>query len=110
MFASHFFHLFDEPRCKEVAGYLAHLLSHEPGSIIFGLNLGSPEAVVKATPTGSLYCHSPATWTKMWEDCFTPGTIKVEAEVVKDPPTRAFTETKQEPTEVWLLKWCVERL
>ena len=106
--AVHFFHLFDEERCKDLAGRLALLLSHEPGSIIFGMHLGAPEAVVQSTPAGNMLCHSPASWTKMWESCFPPQTIKVEAKL--EEGRQIMAKAYASNVSVRLLKWSVERL
>jgi hypothetical protein len=108
LFAGYFFHLFDEERCKDLARRLATLLSHEPGSIIFGLNLGSPEAVIQTTPAGSMMCHSPASWTKMWQSCFPPETIKVEA--ILEEGHQIMANAYASNVSIWLLKWSVERL
>ncbi|KAF8529367.1 hypothetical protein JB92DRAFT_3081360 [Gautieria morchelliformis] len=112
MYAAHFFHLFSEQRCRDIAGRLALLLSHEPGSIIFGLNVGAPEAGIHTTPTGSMFCHSAATWKAMWRKCFAPAAVKVEAEVVRgfQKMANAYAGSAEETPKVWLLKWSVERL
>ena len=112
IYAAHFFHLFDEQRCSEVAGRLALLLSHESGSIIFGLNLGAPEAIVQTTPAGSMFCHSPATWKKMWRSCFAPGAVRVEAELVRgfQSMARAYAGSSEDKPNIWLLKWSLERM
>jgi hypothetical protein len=112
LYAAHFFHLFSEQRCTEIAGRLALLLSHEPGSIIFGINVGSPEAAIVTSPSGNMFCHSAATWKAMWRKCFAPATVKVEAEVVRGFPRMAiaYGGSVEETPKIWLLRWCVERL
>ena len=76
-----FFHLFDAPTQVAAARNVATLLSPEPGSMIFGLNLGAPVAG-GAPYTNSrgvqMYLHSPESWKVMWEDVFEDVPVKIE--------------------------------
>ncbi|KAF8586105.1 hypothetical protein K439DRAFT_1341562 [Ramaria rubella] len=112
IYAAHFFHLFNEHRGKELAERFAHLLSHEAGSVIFGLHLGAPEAILQTTPAGTMFCHSPTTWKSMWRSVFPSESVKVEAEVVKGHQNmaKAYAGSIEDPTKIWLLVWSVERL
>ena len=85
--ASSFFHLFDEEKQLHVARALAGLLSQEPGSVIFGMHVGSPEKGIIPSPIpGELYmfCHSPESWTELWDGLvFEKGIVNVQAVLVQ---------------------------
>jgi len=85
--ASSFFHLFGEEKQLYVARTLAGLLSPEPGSVIFGMQVGSPDKGLIPSPIpGELYmfCHSPESWTELWDGLvFEKGVVKVQADLVQ---------------------------
>ena len=78
MFASAFFHLFDFDDQEQVARKLAGLLSPLPGSIIFGSH--TTLAVKERWEIGEarVDCHSPESWTELWEGIFGEAGVKVD--------------------------------
>jgi hypothetical protein len=84
IYASSFFHLFNEEKQFELGERLASLLDPSPGSIIFGSQGGIP---VKGQPNDifpELFCHSPESWIKMWEEgIFKKGQVKATAALVE---------------------------
>ncbi|KAG1835394.1 hypothetical protein DFJ58DRAFT_908610 [Suillus subalutaceus] len=82
-----FFHLFTEDKQLHLARALAGLLSAQPGSVICGFHIGSPEKGMAATvlgPEHRLFAHSPKSWTSLWDgEVFEKGSVKVETELVK---------------------------
>ncbi|GBE78156.1 hypothetical protein BKA93DRAFT_733445 [Sparassis latifolia] len=108
-----FFHLFDEPGQLQLARSLAGLLSPEPGSMIFGVHGGMPQKGQKKETVlpherGSMFCHSPESWTELWDgQVFKKGSIKVETKLVE------LTRDEMLPSEgerFWMLYWSVTRL
>ncbi|KAG6899164.1 hypothetical protein C0993_012724 [Termitomyces sp. T159_Od127] len=83
VYASSFFHLFDEAKQLQLARQLATLLSTAPGSMIFGSHRGEQEKGLSTVPHSSrrsMFCHSPETWKELWDgQVFKKGTVKVEA-------------------------------
>ncbi|KAF8838070.1 hypothetical protein BDN67DRAFT_982813 [Paxillus ammoniavirescens] len=82
------------------------LLSPEPGSIICGGNWGLPEkGLVMESFFGSfmeVFCHSPQTWTEMWDGVVFPkGSVKVDTFLV-EPDMQGY--------KTWYLLWSVKRL
>jgi hypothetical protein len=79
--------------------------------MMFGLHLGAPEAVLQTTPAGTMFCHSPDSWKKMWRSVFASETVKVEAEVVKGHQNmaKAYAGSAEETPKIWLLMWSIER-
>ncbi|KAJ7201124.1 hypothetical protein GGX14DRAFT_371530, partial [Mycena pura] len=92
--ASHFFHLFDEQRqapCPLVlaprssgptSGRALERSSHTPG-----------DQRLQA------FCHSPASWTALWESVFSSGSVRVEARVVLTAEERRGKCLKSEPSD-----------
>jgi len=108
--ASLLFHLFDEEKQLELGKRLAALLDPRPGSIMFGVHGGLP---VKGwrTDTFKLFCHSPETWTQMWEEqIFKKGQVKVNTVLRALEAVRERTVPEEEVQEFSLLWWSVERL
>ncbi|KAG1880093.1 hypothetical protein F4604DRAFT_517966 [Suillus subluteus] len=85
--ASRLFHLFTEDKQLHLARALAGLLSAQPGSVICGFQVGSPEKGMAATvlgPEHRLFAHSPKSWSYLWDgEVFEKGSVKVETELVK---------------------------
>ncbi|KAF8580159.1 AMP-binding-domain-containing protein [Ramaria rubella] len=81
------------------------------GSVIFGLHLGVPEAILQTTPAGMMFFPSPTTWKMMWRSVFPSESVKVEAEVVKGHQNmaKAYAGSIEDPTKIWLLMWSIER-
>ena len=111
--ASSLFHLFDEEKQFELGKRLAALLDPRPGSIIFGSHGGMP---VKGRHQGFflMFCHSPESWTQMWEEqIFKKGQVKVNT-VLKEMNMTAERVERGVPIEegakFYGLIWCVERL
>ncbi|KIJ16042.1 hypothetical protein PAXINDRAFT_99023 [Paxillus involutus ATCC 200175] len=104
--ASNFFHLFSESKQLHLARALAGLLSPEPGSIICGGNWGLPEKgpMVERLFGGTmeLFCHSPQTWTEMWDGMVFPkGSVELDNHLI---------EVDMEGYKFWYLLWSVKRL
>ena len=111
--ASSLFHLFDEEKQLELGKRLAALLDPCPGSITFGSQGGMP---VKGQPSGTfkkMLCHSPESYTEMWEEqIFKKGQVKVNAvlrelNVVVEKESAVSAENR---TKFQWLSWSVERL
>jgi hypothetical protein len=105
--ASGFFHLFNESKQLHLARALAGLLSPEPGSIICGGNWGLPEKglVMETwfdTNFMKVFCHSPQTWTEMWDGVVFPkGSVKVDTFLI---------ELDMQGYKYLYLMWSVKRL
>lgn len=110
--ATYFFHLFDEEKKVELAKRVASLLDLRPGSIIFGSDIGLPNKGEVRAASGNIFCHSPETWTEIWDGrVFEKGKVKV---------TTGFKEITTKGMEDVLLSlggarlhwlpWCVEVL
>jgi len=112
--ASALFHLFSEEAQFELGKRLAALLDPRPGSIIFGGHGAMP---VKGQHQGffaKMFCHSPESWTQMWEEqIFEKGQVKVNT-TLND--MTVFVEKLErkvpavEEAKFYLLDWSVERL
>ena len=112
--ASALFHLFSEEKQFELGKRLATLLDPRPGSIIFGLHGGMPVKGQHQPFFPRMFCHSPESWTQMWEEqIFEKGQVKVNV-VLRDLTTAAKRLAKGVPVEegdmYYLLDWSVERL
>jgi hypothetical protein len=111
--ASSFFHLFDEEKQLHVARTLAGLLSPEPGSVIFGLQVGLPEKgfdprVVHRDPR--MWCHSPESWTQLWDGLvFENGVVNVQAKLIHMGKKYSELDAPQNITFT-VLEWSVMRL
>jgi len=110
IYTSLFFHLFDEEGQFELGKRLAALLDPRPGSTIFGSHCGMP---VKGRPPGSLvgiFCHSPESWTQMWEEqIFEKGQVKVNAVLTELDPV-AERGVPVDGAHLDWLTWSIERL
>jgi len=116
IYASSFFHLFDEEKQLHVARALAGLLSPEQGSVIFGLQIGvsaekGSELSVMRGHHGT-WCHSPESWTHLWDGLvFEKGVVNVQTKLVY-----AGSERKQagpnapQNAALAALVWSVTRL
>ena len=109
--ASFFFHIFDEEKQLHVARAFAGLLSAEPGSMIFGLHIGSPDKGFITSPAHKdrqMFCHSPESWTELWDGLvFEKGVVCVQAKLV---PVE-WKEPDGSPSIVFkTLVWSVTRL
>lgn len=116
IFASAFFHLFDEAGQLALAKRLASLLLPEPGSFIFGLHVGYREKGVRTgtllanQQTLSMFCHSPESWTKMWvNDVFGEGKVKVEA-TLREVSVEKIGFEGNDLITIHFLLWSVTRL
>lgn len=116
IYASSLFHLFNEEKQLELAKRLAALLDPRPGSIIFGSHVGMP---VKGQPNEvfpKMFCHSPESWTKMWEEeVFERGQVKAAAILIElNKAAERLGMGKglpiKEGAKFYGLAWSVERL
>lgn len=84
--ASSFFHLFTEEKQLEAARLVAPLLSPEPGSLIFGGQIGAAQDGVQAFKNSHdihMFAQSPESWKELWETkVFKPGQVRVDAFLV----------------------------
>jgi len=111
---SSLFHLFGEEKQFELAKRLAALLDPRPGSIIFGSHGGMPVKGQRQLLFMNMFCHSPESWTQMWEEeIFEKGQVKVNT-VLTDMTVLAKRLEKTDPIEegamYYSLDWSVERL
>ena len=112
--ASSLFHLFDEEKQFELGKRLAALLDPRPGSIIFGSHGSMPVKGQRSGTFRKMFCHSPESWTQMWEEqIFEKGQVKVnsvlrELNVVVERRERALPV--EGGTKSYWLAWSVERL
>lgn len=108
-----FFHLFSEEQQTQLAYNLGSLLSSEPGSMIFGAQTGMPEKGVRTEKRPSsevvtLFCHSPESWTEMWNAVFGEGTVEVQAYLEETQVQRGFQAAMGR--KYWYLIWSVTRV
>ena len=111
--ASALFHLFNEEKQFELCKRLAALLDPRPGSIIFGSHGGMPMKG-QYRVFFPMFCHSPESWTQMWEEqIFEKGQVKVNT-VPRDITTAVEklegADQIEEGVKFYLLDWSVERL
>lgn len=118
--AGAFLHLFSEEQQTHIMRAFAGLLSPEPGSMIVGSQTGAQGkcSVVKVMAgqngaTVTQFAHSPESWTELVDgQIFTKGTVKVEAELIKEEMKRIpglQREVTQQPA-YYTLSWSVTRL
>ena len=111
--ASSLFHLFNEEKQFELGKRLAALLDPRPGSIIFGSHGGMP---VKGQPSAifkKMFCHSPESWTEMWEEqIFEKGQVKVNTDLweLNVVGGKERTTSVDDGTKLYWLFWSVERM
>jgi hypothetical protein len=80
-----FFHLFDEVGQTELARKLGSLLSRKPGSSIYGAHRGRATAGrAEKTRIGDIYCHSPSSWTSLWQEHVFPESSGTSVQVDVD--------------------------
>ena len=114
IYATAFFHLFDEEKQLELGKRLATLLDPRPGSIVFGSHVGLPVKGQRQGVRSLMFCHSPESWTQMWEEqIFEKGQVKVNT-VLKERNTATGRLEQAAPVEAgtksYHLSWSVERL
>ena len=112
--ASALFHLFNEEKQFELSKRMAALLDPRPGSIIFGAHGGMPVKGQYQPFSPKMFCHSPESWTQMWEEqIFEKGQVKANA-VLRDLTTiirRLEKEVQvEEGDKFYMIEWSVERL
>jgi len=112
VYASLLFHLFDEEKQFELGKRLAGLLDPRPGSIIFGSHSAGTVKGQRSDPFTKMFCHSPESWTQMWEErIFEKGQVKVNT-VLKE--LSVTSEGRVLPagggTKFHWLAWSVERV
>ena len=112
IYVSFFFHLFNEEKQFELGKRLAALLDPRPGSTIFGTHSGTPVEGQRPDPFTKMFCHSPESWTQMWEEqIFEKGQVKVNTvlkELSVTPEGRVLPVWAK--TKLYWLVWSVERL
>ena len=111
---SSLFHLFNEPKQFELGQRLASLLDPRQGSIIFGSHIGMPVRGQRNGVFPHIFCHSPESWTQMWEEqIFEKGQVKAHA-VLREMSNAAerlgVARPVEEGTKFYGLAWSVERL
>lgn len=110
--ASSFFHLFNEEKQFELAKRVASLLDPSPGSIIFGVQGGTPvEGPIKLFNVEG-FRHSPKSWTELWEEqIFEKGQVKVTTSLAEmDKMVEKLGTPFPAEVQRWWLFWSVERL
>ena len=112
--ASSLFHLFNEEEQFELGRRLAALLDPRPGSIIFGSHGGMPVKGPRHGSSPKMFCHSPESWTQMWEEqIFEKGKVKVNAVLTETNMIIERLERAipiEEGAKFYILVWSVERL
>jgi len=106
------FHLFNEEKQLELGKRLAGLLDLRPGSIIFGSHSAGPVKGQRSAPFTKMFCHSPESWTQMWEEqIFEKGQVKVNT-VLRELGVTAEGRVVSDGggTKFYWLAWSVERL
>ncbi|KAJ7590102.1 hypothetical protein C8J56DRAFT_588842 [Mycena floridula] len=111
IYASLFFHLFDEEKQFELAKQLATLLSPLPGSVIFGIHGGlSVKGLRKGNTLPTMFCHSPESWKELWDgQVFDKGKVLVEAGVKQVERCARYLPLPEDQAR-YLLWWTVTRL
>jgi len=112
--ASSLFHLFDEEKQFELGKRLAALLDPRPGSFIFGSHGAMPVKGQRPGTFTKMFCHSPESWTQMWEErIFGKGQVRVST-VLKELNMAVERKERavplEEGTKFYWLAWSVERL
>ena len=112
IYASAFFHLFNEEKQLEVGKRLASLLDHRPGSIIFGSHGAKPVKGQRGEIFPNMFCHSPESWTQMWEEqIFEKGQVKVNTDLKGvDVSAEGSAVLVGGGAHSYWLTWSVERL
>ena len=112
IYASFLFHLFNEEKQFELGKRLAGLLDPRPGSIIFGSHSAGPVKGQRSDPFTKMFCHSPESWTQMWEEeIFEKGEVQVST-ILKELGVTAEGRVLPAGGEanLYWLAWSVERL
>lgn len=104
--ATRLFHCFTEDKQLHLARALAGLLSAQPGSVIFGDQIGAHESGVVSSElfgvSHQVFCHSPQTWSSLWDgEVFPKGSVKVETDLFK---------VIVKEGRLLLMRWSVTRL
>jgi hypothetical protein len=110
---SSLFHLFNEEKQFELGKRLAALLDPRPGSIIFGSHGGMPVKGPREGISLRMFCHSPESWTQMWEEqIFEKGQVRVNT-VLRETNMAAERLERgiqiEEGARFYVLAWSVER-
>ncbi|RPD55373.1 hypothetical protein L227DRAFT_615445 [Lentinus tigrinus ALCF2SS1-6] len=105
------FHVFETEEAQlKLARALASLLSPAPRSMIVGLHNGLPEKGFRQGDSFHVFCHSPESWTEMWDGVvFKKGAVKVDARLV-DKPGRYVVDGVQSVRTASVLEWSVTRV
>jgi hypothetical protein len=103
--------MFNEEGQFHLARGLAGLLSPEPGSVILGSQMGSPEKSIKQTTDGfNAYCHSPESWKELWNgQVFDKGKVKVEVSLLHIERKSIFLKAI-DGIDIFVMAWSVTRL
>ena len=99
----------------KLAQSLAGLLSPEPGSMIIGSHVGLPEKGYRTeglrnSEDDTMFCHSPQSWTDMWDEVFKKGTVKVKVFLHEVRRKELEPSNVTPDTKFYLLVWSVTRL
>jgi hypothetical protein len=110
--ASCLFHLFPEAEQLEIARQFAALLSPEPGSMIFGIQVGLLEKGARTNKAiGNIFCHSNDSWKQLWDgEVFQKGSVKVEAETIKQSEGEILGPDPEREDDYYLMLWSITRL
>lgn len=114
--ASALFHLFEEAEQASLAHSIGGLLSPEPGSMIFGAHGAKDvkgyrnEAAYQWSGGQAMFCHSPESWTDLWNgEVFPKGTVEVKT-FLKEVKRVELPKVDGEYLKFWLMEWSVTRL
>jgi hypothetical protein len=110
IFATSFFHLFNEEKQLYAARALAGLLSPARGSMIFGTHVGLLEKGVRLrqweenSRGRQMFCHSPASWTNLWDgQVFEKGLVKVQTYLLQIPFNIEESPAQYDTLLIWSL-------
>ena len=114
MHASSLFHLFNEEKQLHLARALAGLLSPEPGSMIFGSHITTPEKKEFESSImhedHRMWGHSQESWTELWDGLiFEKGVVKVQTNLLYWE-RRLMQPDAPKDEMITVLVWMVTRL
>ncbi|KAH9447004.1 hypothetical protein Pst134EA_028988 [Puccinia striiformis f. sp. tritici] len=102
------FHFFNETEQRRLAERCALLLSNEPGSAIFGMQVGGSQKGVQTSI--KTFVHSPMTWEEMWVSVFGPNKVKVVSELVETSQEDHLVQLFPDCKGIKRLYWSVTRI
>jgi 2-polyprenyl-3-methyl-5-hydroxy-6-metoxy-1,4-benzoquinol methylase len=104
VYAGSFFHLWGYEKQYEVSKAVVALLRPQPGSMIFGRQVGAIEANERTGATGIMYRHNVESFKKMWKNMGDDMGIKFSVEAKLAPLGRDHVRFHSEDTKrLWFV-------